>query len=265
MSKYHEQSFCFTSKAPARRQTSIASMSDRFESNDRTWRKTCLTTDSAARTPCRYSVAMMGSQGVGKTSLVNQIVSSLDCDNHTDVKIQNNCLQITLNGKMTILFDDEPAGETTVSTQDIGINLIFENLLKNPQIMIKEKDVDAFLVVFSIADRVSFCKAKNILSFLHQCDFINDKAVVLVGNKTDLERSRIVQTKGKFHKKSKSVAFAYKCSYLETSDWMNHNVNELLEQLVSQIRLKCLKWEHHDCRNNKQVEKYQSSHWTTLN
>ena len=55
---------------------------------------------------------------------------------------------------------------------------------------------DAFIIVYSVTDRKSFYLAK---SFLSQVEYLVDsKAVILVGNKTDLARLRVVNTDGKY-------------------------------------------------------------------
>uniref|UniRef100_T1J265 Uncharacterized protein n=1 Tax=Strigamia maritima TaxID=126957 RepID=T1J265_STRMM len=266
MSEYRGRSMSFVAKSPraasetrrsVRRQpsnASAASWSSGYGSRDRTWNKISQTTalsrarsdSSSSLGATRYSVAVVGSQGVGKTSLVNQFISteksSLDHDDYTDVRIQDKCLQITLNGEMSdLIFHDQPAAKIP------------------PEIMIREKDVDAYLVLFSITDRVSFCRAKSILAFLHQCDFIKDKAVILVGNKTDLERGRVVQTEGRCkYREGKSVAISYECKFIETSDWMTHNVDELLVGLLSQIRLKLQRYDRQEKKQQRAL-RYKGS------
>merc|ERR1719245_169489 len=61
----------------------------------------------------------------------------------------------------------------------------------------------------------------------------SDKAVILVGNKADLVRTRSVSIVD-----AKAVASSYDCKYTETSGELNHNVDELLVGILKQIRLK---------------------------
>lgn len=56
---------------------------------------------------------------------------------------------------------------------------------------------DGFLLVFSVVDRSSFQKVESELRKLQEIDFIRTKAVVIVGNKIDLARSRSVSAQGK--------------------------------------------------------------------
>lgn len=55
----------------------------------------------------------------------------------------------------------------------------------------------------------------------------------MVANKADLVRSKAVSTE-----EGKSVATAYDCKFIETSVGINHNVDELLVGILTQIRLK---------------------------
>lgn len=113
-------------------------------------------------------------------------------------------------------------------------------------------DPHGYCVIYSSSDRSSFHVAERILQTLWMSENISQKAVILVGNKADLVRSRTVTSEGKtliyiykhhiltfiFLTEGKSMATAYDCKYIETSVGINHNVDELLVGLLSQIRLK---------------------------
>ena len=59
-------------------------------------------------------------------------------------------------------------------------------------------DPHAFVLVYSITDRSSFQFAEEILKYLWQESCTKEKAVILVGNKVDLARSRIIKCEGEF-------------------------------------------------------------------
>lgn len=61
----------------------------------------------------------------------------------------------------------------------------------------KQYDVDGFLIVYSITDRRSFQKSVDLLQEISQHEESQHRAVVLVGNKSDLVRSRTVGEDGK--------------------------------------------------------------------
>lgn len=71
-------------------------------------------------------------------------------------------------------------------------------LLFQPESCInKYTDPHAYCVVYSSADRSSLECAERILQALWTLDTISTRAVILVSNKADLVRSRVVSTEGK--------------------------------------------------------------------
>lgn len=60
------------------------------------------------------------------------------------------------------------------------------------------------VVVYSVVQRSSFRQAEEIINYLWREHVTRDKAVILVGNKADLARSRSIPTTGK--------------------SWMNNNI-----------------------------------------
>lgn len=52
------------------------------------------------------------------------------------------------------------------------------------------------VVVCSVDDRQSFCEADKILQYLCQEQLNKEKAVILVANKVDLARARVVSNQG---------------------------------------------------------------------
>jgi GTPase SAR1 family protein len=67
----------------------------------------------------------------------------------------------------------------------------------------RDYDVDGFIVVYSIIDRRSYQKACDLISSIRDRSGGNDqvnKPVVLVANKSDLERSRMIGKEGTMSK-----------------------------------------------------------------
>ncbi|XP_035229393.1 GTP-binding protein GEM-like, partial [Stegodyphus dumicola] len=60
----------------------------------------------------------------------------------------------------------------------------------------EQLDSDAYVVVYSITDRCSFEKAVDYLFKLREKGCTMNKAVILVGNKSDLVRSRAITAEG---------------------------------------------------------------------
>lgn len=63
-------------------------------------------------------------------------------------------------------------------------------------------DVDAYVIVYSVTDRDSFKTSQQILQALSTQENYHKKAAILVGNKIDLVRKRVVNTEGNYHMKS---------------------------------------------------------------
>ena len=67
-------------------------------------------------------------------------------------------------------------------------------------------DVDAYLVLYSVADNKSFQAAETKLSSLNK-DLKRETAVILVANKSDIVRNRTVTADGKY------VSLEFKLNY----------------------------------------------------
>lgn len=59
-------------------------------------------------------------------------------------------------------------------------------------------NIDLFVVAYSVVDRKSFKTAEHILIYLKDNEMMLTRGVILVGNKTDLERHREVPIQGIF-------------------------------------------------------------------
>lgn len=66
-----------------------------------------------------------------------------------------------------------------------------------PENCLTSYEPHGYCVIYSSADRDSFILAERILQSLWTSENIAQKAVILVGNKADLARSRMVSTEGK--------------------------------------------------------------------
>ena len=83
----------------------------------------------------------------------------------------------------------------------------------------KHHQVDAFVIVYSMTDRRSFGKAVDLL---YDMRVLNQRkeAIMLVANKTDLVRGRIVSEKGRIHATTSSQT----------------NIRQYLPQIIAKIR-----------------------------
>uniref|UniRef100_A0A023F2Y1 Putative gtp-binding protein rem n=1 Tax=Triatoma infestans TaxID=30076 RepID=A0A023F2Y1_TRIIF len=168
-----------------------------------------------------HKVLMLGSSDVGKTSLISQFMTSEFLhayDNSIDEEAIDKSISVLLDGEETeLVFVDHPYSEMSPTT-------CLETYKSTPA---------AFCVVYSTADKASFKTAEKALQQLWKTETVRSKAVILVANKADLVRSRVVSSQ-----EGKRLATSYDCKYIETSVGFNHNVDELLVGIVSQVRLK---------------------------
>lgn len=109
-------------------------------------------------------------------------------------------MSVLLGGEESeITFIDHPFIEMTVSS--CKVPWVSESLSFNfpqPENCLSSYDPHGFLVIYSSSDRSSFSVAERVLQALWTSENIAQKAVILVGNKSDLARSRSVSTEGSY-------------------------------------------------------------------
>ncbi|XP_013406461.1 GTP-binding protein REM 1 [Lingula anatina] len=156
-----------------------------------------------------FRVAVLGTPGVGRMSLVRQFTTSEDVaarGTHSGNKTSDLSVSVLLDGRETEM-------QFVTSTLE----------------ECRDKDVDAYIVVYAIADKCSFQYVSEILQRLRQTEG-EQCAIILVGNKSDLARTRVVSTDA-----GKKLASIFNCKFIETSAVLNHHVDELLVGTLSQI------------------------------
>uniref|UniRef100_A0A0P6DKV1 Ras-related protein Rab-44 n=1 Tax=Daphnia magna TaxID=35525 RepID=A0A0P6DKV1_9CRUS len=163
-----------------------------------------------------YRVAIIGSHGVGKSAMVGQFMSS-DCINAYD-RIRN---------------DDTDPESVFVMLNGEESELVFTYCSNIKVEMNRNELPDAFVMMYSVIDKNSFKTTEDELARLQNWDALRSRAIIVVGNKIDLVRSRAVSTQD-----GKCLACAYRAKFMEVSVVINHNVDELLVGILTQIRLK---------------------------
>ncbi|XP_031842329.1 uncharacterized protein LOC116431292 isoform X2 [Nomia melanderi] len=167
----------------------------------------------------KYRVVLLGDSGVGKTALVSQFMTSEymnTYDASLDDEFGEKTVSILLDGEESeMVFIDHPHVEMSV-----------ENSLST-------YDPHACIVVYSIVSRTSFQIAEEILNYLWREHYTQERSVIVVGNKSDLERCRTITSN-----EGKQLATSRECKFIETSSGIQHNVDELLVGVLKQIRLR---------------------------
>ncbi|KAK7913257.1 hypothetical protein WMY93_013468 [Mugilogobius chulae] len=157
-----------------------------------------------------YKVVLLGEHGVGKSSLARVFGGVEDGRNTYD---------------RSIIVDEE---EASILLYDVWEQ--DNNQWMKEQCM---KMGDAYIIVYSVTDKSSFEKASELRIQLRRARQSENIPIILVGNKSDLVRSREVSVD-----EGSACAVVFDCKFIETSASLHHNVQALFEGIVRQIRLR---------------------------
>ncbi|XP_023349355.1 ras-related protein Rap-2a [Eurytemora carolleeae] len=211
----------------------VVNRGDSFKRKTQYTRKKKDTTEDSAREIPRveptslpehvYRVAFLGCSQVGKSSIIEQFMSS----DHADVYERSGGLEpqdsdmdirrvsVDVNGEESRLDLIEAAVE------DLTVKEVVED--QNP---------DCFVIVYAVDDKDSLKYADSCLDWLSKYGSLLEKPCILVGNKSDLARSRVIEpTEGC------DLAVKYQVKFTESSPGCGHMVDELLVGIVLQLRL----------------------------
>ncbi|TWW67936.1 GTP-binding protein RAD [Takifugu flavidus] len=164
-----------------------------------------------------YKVVLLGEHGVGKSSLARVFGGVEDAGHDYDEagSTYDRCIVVDEEEASIVLYD--------IWEQD------------NSQ-WLKEQCMrmgDAYIIVYSVTDKSSFEKASELRIQLRRARQSENIPIILVGNKSDLVRSREVTVD-----EGSACAVVFDCKFIETSASLHHNVQDLFEGIVRQIRLR---------------------------
>ncbi|MBN3292107.1 GEM protein, partial [Polypterus senegalus] len=166
-----------------------------------------------------YRVVVIGEDGVGKSALASVFAGSpysmyADYDQWADDVYER-----------TVIVDGESASIILLDTWDNQEgSWVQEHCMQAG---------DAYLIVYSVTDRASFEKASELRIQLRRTRQSEDIPIILVGNKSDLVRCREVSVA-----EGRACAVVFDCKFIETSAAVQHNVSEMFEGIVRQVRLR---------------------------
>jgi GTPase SAR1 family protein len=87
-----------------------------------------------------------------------------------------------------------------------------------------------FLLVFDVTNEASFLSVRNWISEIQSNAYSENVHMILVGNKCDLEKERIITKL-----RALELAQQYQIDYIETSALENLNVAEAVELLLDSV------------------------------
>ncbi|KAL2088650.1 hypothetical protein ACEWY4_015549 [Coilia grayii] len=163
-----------------------------------------------------YKVVLLGEHGVGKSSLA-RIFGGVE-DGH-------DCEEAGNTYDRSLVVDDEEASI-----------LLYDIWEQDNSQWLKDQCMrmgDAYIIVYSVTDKASFEKASELRIQLRRARQSENIPIILVGNKSDLVRSREVSVD-----EGSACAVVFDCKFIETSASLHHNVQALFDGIVRQIRLR---------------------------
>ncbi|XP_056403414.1 GTP-binding protein REM 1 isoform X2 [Hyla sarda] len=163
-----------------------------------------------------FRVVVLGDPGVGKSSLVGIFRREQDRESGEQQQELYQCT-LTVDGEDTsLLLMDISEIQKRTNGCDGALRM-----------------GHAYIIVYSVTDRSSFESASELRIQLRRTRQYENIPIILVGNKTDLVRSREVSVE-----EGRACAVVFDCKFIETSAVLQHNVQELFEGMVRQIRLR---------------------------
>ncbi|CAF1161775.1 unnamed protein product [Rotaria sp. Silwood1] len=167
-----------------------------------------------------YIVCVFGSGGVGKSCLTMQFVQGIFMPKYdpTIEDVYKTTIEIDEKTYALEIFDTAGTDEFS-AMKDLYI-----------------KDSHGFLLVYSITSQATFNDIQGYYDRIinvKDIDTHGPPAIVLVGNKIDLEKDRVISREA-----GQALARKWKCNFLETSAKDRANVTEVFYDLVRQINRK---------------------------
>lgn len=233
---YRLRSFSLTRKGVINRGDSFKRRRSRSNSLAPAEQETEETNTMPPKEVISYNVAILGARRVGKTGLISQFMTS-ECINAYDRQ-----RDVPSEQSVFVKLDGEES------------ELIFLNIPNPKTELEKIPPPDAFVVMYSVIDKASFQRAEQYLAYLRDQDL--GKPVILVGNKVDLARSRVVP-----YSDGKDKACKYRAKFIEVSVGIKHNVDELLVGILKQIRLKIDQGQLENQSGGNTASEGSGGHW----
>jgi GTPase KRas len=162
-----------------------------------------------------YKLVIVGGGGVGKSSLTIQLIQNHFIEEYDPTIEDSYRKQVTIDDETCLLDILDTAGQEEYSAMR-------DRYMRTAQ---------GFVITYSITSRSSFDEA---VSFQEQILRVKDDdrvPMVLVGNKCDLERDRVISST-----EGRDLAKSFNCPFYETSAKARINVEETFFQAVREIR-----------------------------
>ena len=159
-----------------------------------------------------YKIAVLGDSGVGKTSCIIQYVQNMFADGLDETMEDSYRKMIDINGNTCLLDIQDTCGEETA---------IMEGFVRG---------IQGFILMYSITSPDSLRKLSKMRDNIVRIKDVDSVPIVLVGNKSDLKKKRIVSLE-----QGQKLSTAFACPLFESSAKERINIEELFIQITNLI------------------------------
>ncbi|XP_052336217.1 ras-related protein R-Ras-like isoform X1 [Oncorhynchus keta] len=167
----------------------------------------------------RFKLVVVGGGGVGKSALTIQFIQSYFVSDY-DPTIEDSYTKIcTVDGKETRL-DSKSYFLDTAGQEEFGA--MREQYMRSGE---------GFLLVFALNDTGSYNEIHKFHTQILRVKDRDDFPMVLVGNKADLDQSRVIS-----REEAQGFARENRIHYMEASAKNRYNVDEAFLEVVRAIR-----------------------------
>ncbi|KAK3546179.1 hypothetical protein QTP70_025246, partial [Hemibagrus guttatus] len=187
-------------------------------------------------------IVLLGQNGVGKSSLALSLADegyqrrvTVD-DEDSSILVYDNWKQVSHTVHTHVhkypfrsngfFLAEQPS---RLCRYSIGLFHPFSQAIRSNILELSLLRCEVCILVFSLTDRRSFHRVSQLRLLLRESH--PNTPIILVGNKSDLVRSREISTE-----EAHSNAMMFDCVYLELSVSLDHGTNELLETAVRAAR-----------------------------
>ena len=180
-----------------------------------------------------YKVVVVGSGGVGRSALAVQLIHNQFIDEWDPT------------------IEDVFRKQLRVDGEDCVMEILDSSLMGGEEYSLVEqylKPGQGFMIVYSIIRRESFEEITYFKDRILKAQDSKKVALVVVGNKWDLEDDREVATS-----EGEELARSFGCPFMETSAKTKVNVEESWYQVIREIRKL-----HHEKKKNKKLTSKQN-------
>ena len=167
--------------------------------------------------PKEYKVVVLGCGGVGKSTLTARFVTGQFVEEYDPTIEEFHRKEIDVDGNMEVIEILDTAGQN-------------HEFARGPTLDLYIKNGEGFLLIYSIVDQQSFIDVQPLLDHIQRVKGVSSVPMLLVGNKCDLEKERVVATSD-----GEKVAAEWGIPFYETSALSKKNVDIVYTDVVREI------------------------------